>query len=103
MGSVQTFTVVLSQNPERGDYSATIPAAPGAGSQGSSREEALANATEALELWLEVTLERGGHVLPESPSLIASEVEAVLRDREELGWDSAIETARIVAHQPVAA
>lgn len=46
------FTVVLEQE-EDGGYSVSIPGLRGCLSQGDTREEALANIREALELWLE--------------------------------------------------
>jgi len=46
------LTVILEREPE-GGYSAHIPGLRGCLSQGETREEALANIREALELWLE--------------------------------------------------
>src|SRR5947207_1730469 len=100
---MQTFTVVLSPNPDRGGYSVSVPAAPGALSQGASRDDALSNIKEALELWLEVTLERGGDLLAETPAVIAAEIESILQDRDDLGWDTTVETAHIAIEVPVAA
>ena len=47
---------------------------PGAFSQGSTREEALANIAEAMEGWLEATIDAGGAALEETTELIAGEV-----------------------------
>lgn len=46
------YTVVL-QRENDGGYVATVPALPGCVSQGDSREEALRNIGEAIELYLE--------------------------------------------------
>lgn len=45
---------VLIEQDEAGYYVAEIPALPGCLSQGKTREEAIANITEAIEGWLEV-------------------------------------------------
>lgn len=46
------FTVVL-QRENDGGYVATVPALPGCVSQGDTREEALRNIEEAIDLYLE--------------------------------------------------
>ena len=46
------YTVVLLREND-GGYVATVPALPGCVSQGDSREEALRNIEEAIELYLE--------------------------------------------------
>lgn len=52
------FTVVF--HPEKdGGYSVSVPALPGCYSQGDTKEEALANIREAIELHLEVLKKRG--------------------------------------------
>jgi predicted RNase H-like HicB family nuclease len=55
---VRHYNVVLEPDPS-GGYVAIIPAFPGCYSQGSTVEEALANAREAVELTIEDLLERG--------------------------------------------
>jgi hypothetical protein len=70
-------------------------------SEGDTRDEALANIKEALELWLEVTIEDGGDALLETPGLVAAQIESVLEDREEFGWDRSVETATIEIALPV--
>ncbi len=55
------YTVILEQEAD-GGYVASIPAAPGCVSQGDTREEALRNIREALELYLEDCLESGDPV-----------------------------------------
>jgi len=44
---------VLLELSDEGGYTATVPALPGCISEGDSREQALANIQEAIELYLE--------------------------------------------------
>lgn len=46
------YTVILQRESD-GGYVVTVPALPGCVSQGDSREEALKNIEEAIELYLE--------------------------------------------------
>jgi predicted RNase H-like HicB family nuclease len=59
------FTVVLEQEPDEG-YVASVPALPGCVSQGDTREEALRNIREAIELYLEDCRESGDPIPSES-------------------------------------
>ena len=43
------YTVILEQEPD-GGYVASVPALPGCVTQGDTREDALANAREAIDL-----------------------------------------------------
>ena len=45
---------VMIEQDEAGYYVAEVPALPGCLSQGKTREEAIANITEAIEGWLDV-------------------------------------------------
>jgi antitoxin HicB len=87
------YTVILSPDPDTGGYSVSCPALPGALSEGDSRDEALANIREAIELWLEVSRERGESTPEESPDVLVAGIAQTLEHREDLGWDTAIETA----------
>ncbi|RLI78428.1 type II toxin-antitoxin system HicB family antitoxin [Archaeoglobales archaeon] len=51
------FKVVLEQG-EDGYYVVTVPSLPGCISQGKTKEEALENIKEAIELYLEVLQEK---------------------------------------------
>jgi|SRR6185312_837052 len=90
---MRTFTVVLSPDPNAGGYSVSVPAVPGALSEGDTRNEALANICEALEGVLAVMEADGQAALLETPELIAAEVALVLSLRAEEGWDMLVETA----------
>jgi len=59
------FTVVLEQEPDEG-FVASVPAFPGCVSQGDTREDALRNIREAIELYLEDCRESGDPIPSES-------------------------------------
>jgi len=52
------YTVILEQEPD-GGYVVSVPALPGCVSQGDTREEALQNIKEAIELYREDCIEAG--------------------------------------------
>jgi predicted RNase H-like HicB family nuclease len=52
------FTVILEPQ-EEGSFTVTVPALPGCISEGETREEALHNIKEAIELYIEVLKEDG--------------------------------------------
>ena len=81
----------------------TCPAAPGAVSEGATRDEALRNIADALALWLEVAREEGRAPADETPQRIAEEVEFVLGWRAEEGWDLVVELAVVELPAAVAA
>ena len=68
----RTYTIIL-EPAEEGGFIVTVPALPEAGTQGETRDEALANAREAIALVIEDRLSRG-EVLPAD---IKPEVERV--------------------------
>lgn len=45
--------VIIYPDPEDGGYVVEVPSLPGCVSQGETREEALTNAREAIDLWIE--------------------------------------------------
>lgn len=55
---------VLLIPDEDGGYTVTVPSMPGCISQGDTREEALANIREAMELWIETRSSRGLDIPP---------------------------------------
>ncbi len=58
MAMMRRYSVVLESGDD-GWITVTFPAFPGCVTQGETREEALANAREALELTIESMLEHG--------------------------------------------
>ncbi len=52
------FTVILEPQ-EEGGFTVTVPALPGCISEGETKEEALHNIKEAIELYIEVLKEDG--------------------------------------------
>ena len=68
----RTYTIIL-EPAEEGGFIVTVPALPEVGTQGDTREEALANAREAIELVIEHRLARGEPI----PADITPEVEQV--------------------------
>ena len=53
-----TYTVIIRKGNESG-YVSTVPALPGCVSQGTTRRQALRNAKEAIEAYIEALLEDG--------------------------------------------
>ena len=60
------YTIILHPEPEEGGYSVTVPALPGCLTQGETIEEAIANAKEAISLYLQ-SLIADGLPIPEEP------------------------------------
>jgi predicted RNase H-like HicB family nuclease len=69
--------VVLIPDPESGGYTAIVPSLPGCISEGDTKEEALANITEAIQGFIAVLEEDGLPVPPETEeAVILTEVNA---------------------------
>jgi antitoxin HicB len=60
----RTFTVVLEPDQEEGGYTAIVPALPGCVTEGDSIDEAMTNAKEAIEGYLEA-LAKDGKPIPD--------------------------------------
>jgi antitoxin HicB len=76
------FTVFLL--PDKGVYSVLFPYYSGCITDGDTVEEALKNAKEAMELYLEVEAEKGGDPVPSlvrPPYVVVSEIEVEVPDR----------------------
>ncbi|TAK34535.1 MAG: type II toxin-antitoxin system HicB family antitoxin [Chloroflexota bacterium] len=71
---MRTYTVILTPDTEVGGYTVRVPALPGCNTQGDTLEEALANAREAIELYLE-DLRASGEPIPEDTGDQAIRVE----------------------------
>jgi predicted RNase H-like HicB family nuclease len=69
----RSFKVVLEPNDE-GGYVVYVPLLPGCISEGDTREEALTNIKEAIELYLE-SLEADGEPIPSEDSVEEAIVE----------------------------
>ena len=57
------YTVVLTPDPD-GGFVVSVPALPGCVTQGGTRDEALRNAREAIELYIEDCVAAGDPVPP---------------------------------------
>jgi predicted RNase H-like HicB family nuclease len=60
---VRTYSIVVDPDPE-GGYTVTVPALPGCITQGETIDECIANAKEAIALYLE-DLTASGEPVPE--------------------------------------
>ena len=70
---VRRYTVLLYPEPEVGGYSVLVPALPGCTTIGETVEEGLANAREAIELYIAAEADRGEEVPEEAaPPVVAS-------------------------------
>jgi antitoxin HicB len=58
------YSVLLIPDPEEGGYTVRVPALPGITTEGDTLEEALANARDAIKLYIE-DLEAHGEPVPE--------------------------------------
>ena len=75
---MRQYTIILHPDTEQGGYWVTVPALPGCTSQGDTLQGAIANAQEAIALYLE-TLTARGEPIPEEtehPQAIVVEVAA---------------------------
>jgi len=59
---LRKFRVILEPN-ESGEYTVTVPLLPGCISEGDTKEEALTNIKEAIELYIE-SLQADGEPIP---------------------------------------
>ncbi len=58
------YAIILRPEPEEGGYSVSVPALPGCHTQGETLEEAIANAKEAIQVYIE-SLILDGEPVPE--------------------------------------
>ncbi len=71
------YTVLLHRDPEYDGYWVEVPSLPGCVSQGKTKEEALINAKEAIELHLEGMREDGEEIPVEESSKVVIRLEAL--------------------------
>jgi len=74
------YPIAIERGDEDTAFGVVVPDLPGCFSAGDTLEEAYANAAEAIELWVETTLETGG-TIPAPGSL-----QALRRDPGLSGW-----------------
>jgi predicted RNase H-like HicB family nuclease len=75
---VRQYTIFLHPEREDGGYSVEVPALPGCRTQGETLEEAIANAKEAIAVWI-ASAEAHGEPIPEEttrPQAIVVDVAA---------------------------
>ena len=70
---LRRFRVILEPN-DSGGYTVTVPLLPGCISEGDTREEAMANIKEAIELYLE-SLQADGEPLPAEEAIEEAVIE----------------------------
>ncbi|MDO8616426.1 MAG: type II toxin-antitoxin system HicB family antitoxin [Dehalococcoidia bacterium] len=66
---MREYTIVLDPDPEGRGFTVTVPALPGCITEGATREEAIANAREAILLYLESLLADGEAIPEDIPRL----------------------------------
>jgi antitoxin HicB len=73
-----TYTVLLDPDPDSGTWTVTVPALPGVVTQGSSVEDAIVQATEAIQVHIEGLLADGEPVPEEHerPQMVTVRVAA---------------------------
>ena len=70
---LRKFRVILEPN-ELGGYTVTVPLLPGCISEGDTRDEALANIREAIELYIE-SLQADGEPIPSEEAIEETVIE----------------------------
>ncbi len=66
---------------------------PGAVTEGDRRQAALEVMAGVMSVWLELAQRDGYEPRMETHQLVANAIEAILADREEMGWPLVIETS----------
>jgi antitoxin HicB len=66
---MREFTIILDPDTKDGGYTVTVPALPGCITEGDTREEAIANAKEAIELYIESLLADGEPIPNDLPDV----------------------------------
>ncbi|SDX26939.1 type II toxin-antitoxin system HicB family antitoxin [Nitrosomonas communis] len=67
-------------NDDKHAFSMVVPELPGCFSAGDTIDEAIVNAKEAIELWLEIVIDDGG-TIPEPKTIITHQA-----NLEYIGW-----------------
>ena len=74
------YPIAIEPGDEDTAFGVVVPDLPGCFSAGDTLEEAYANAAEAIELWVEATLDTGGAIPP------PGSLQALRRDPDLAGW-----------------
>lgn len=74
------YPIVIEQGDKMHAYGVVVPDLPGCFSAGDTLDEAIENSIEAIELWLETTIQDGG-TIPDPSS-----IEKWQADPEYSGW-----------------
>jgi predicted RNase H-like HicB family nuclease len=61
---LRRYTLLLIPDPDAGGYTVEVPALPGCITEGDTLEEAVANAREAIAVWIK-SAEKHGEEIPE--------------------------------------
>lgn len=64
---MRRYTILLTPDPENGGYTVRVPVLPVCNTEGDTREEAIANAREAIAAYI-ADLEAGGEPVPRKAS-----------------------------------
>ncbi len=64
--------VILIEDVEEGGYTVIVPSLPGCISEGDTRDEALANIKEAIELHIESMIAHGEEIPDDEPIQVAA-------------------------------
>ncbi|TMD14960.1 MAG: type II toxin-antitoxin system HicB family antitoxin [Chloroflexi bacterium] len=75
---MRTYSIVVDPDPDEGGFTVTVPALPGCVTQGETIDECIANAQEAISVYLE-DLVAAGEPIPEekeAPQLLRVTVAA---------------------------
>jgi len=73
--NMKKFTAIVHRGePDEGGFWATCLEVPGANGQGETREDALINIQEAIQLYLEVANEKAREIIVQHPKSIAIEM-----------------------------
>jgi antitoxin HicB len=73
---MRRYTILLVPDPAEGGYTVEVPSLPGCVTEGDTQDEAIANAREAIQVYIESLIAHGEPVPEEhvAPALAAVEV-----------------------------
>ena len=75
---MKRYQIILEKDPSEGGYTVTVPGLPGCITEGDTFEEAVANAQEAIQGYLEALTKEGLPCPPSAPELTFAEVEVAI-------------------------